>query len=329
MELRKPDFYDSFRCIASACPDSCCKEWDVAVDEEKAALYRGLPGTLGDRLRAFLKDEDGETYLTLEDGRCPMWRADGLCRIQAELGEQALCTTCREFPRLRHDYGSFTELGLELSCPEAARMLLSREDWHWLCQGSREGQQDYDSRDMACLLETRREAMALATEAQQPLTALLLYTYHAQALLDGAEAGPFDLPAAMETAAGLAGPGDLTAFLDVFKGLEILTDTWRGRLEAPAPRELRREDRAMLRYLLARYWLQAISDFDLVCRGKLIVALTLLACQLGGDPVGTAQLLSKELENDAQNIDALLDGAYTLPGLTDANLLGLAAKIHS
>ena len=33
--------------------------------------------------------------------------------------------------------------------------------------------------------------------------------------------------------------------------------------------------------------------------------------------------LSKELENDAQNMDALLDGAYTLPGLTDGNLLAL------
>ena len=97
MELRKPDFYDTFRCIAGDCPDSCCKEWDVAVDSEKAALYRGLPGALGDRLRQFLKDEDGETYLTLENGRCPMWRADGLCRIQAELGEKALCESWEWF----------------------------------------------------------------------------------------------------------------------------------------------------------------------------------------------------------------------------------------
>ena len=103
MELRKPDFYDTFHCIAACCPDSCCKEWDVAVDEEKAALYRALPGALGEKLREFLQDEDGDTYLTLDNGRCPMWRADGLCRIQAELGEHALCNTCRDFPRLRHD----------------------------------------------------------------------------------------------------------------------------------------------------------------------------------------------------------------------------------
>ena len=151
MELRKPDFYDSFHCIAACCPDSCCKEWDVAVDAEKAALYRALPGALGEKLREFLQDEDGDTYLTLDNGRCPMWRADGLCRIQAELGEGALCKTCREFPRLTHDYGSFVELGLELSCPEAARLLLKQETWQWVQQG----QAEEADPDMALLLRTR------------------------------------------------------------------------------------------------------------------------------------------------------------------------------
>ena len=125
MKIRKPAYFDTFRCIASACPDSCCKEWDVQVDEEKAALYRTLSGDLGDRLREVLKEEDGETVMTIIDGRCPMWRSDGLCRIQAELGEEALCKTCREFPRLTHDYGDFVEYGLELSCPESARIILS------------------------------------------------------------------------------------------------------------------------------------------------------------------------------------------------------------
>ena len=58
-------------------------------------------------------EEDDEWYFAITDGRCPMWRQDGLCRIQAALGEQALCKTCREFPRLTHDYGDFVELGLE------------------------------------------------------------------------------------------------------------------------------------------------------------------------------------------------------------------------
>ena len=126
MLISKPDYYDRFHCIADRCPDSCCKEWDVQVDEASAQVYRSLSGPLGERLREVLHTEDGETVMTIIDGRCPMWRADGLCRIQAELGEDALCKTCREFPRLTHDYGDFVELQLELSCPEAAKFILSQ-----------------------------------------------------------------------------------------------------------------------------------------------------------------------------------------------------------
>ena len=99
MQIIKSSYFDRFRCIADQCPDSCCKEWDVQVDAASAAYYRNLPGELGDKLRQALKDEDGKTYMTIENCRCPMWRSDRLCRIQAELGEHALCKTCREFPR--------------------------------------------------------------------------------------------------------------------------------------------------------------------------------------------------------------------------------------
>jgi hypothetical protein len=76
-------------------------------------------------------------------------------------------------------------------------------------------------------------------------------------------------------------------------------------------------------YFLERYWLQAISDYDLVCRAKLAVSATVLVGLLGGDVIETAQLFSKEIENDPDNLEAVLDGAYTAPALTDANLLGV------
>ena len=50
-----------------------------------------------------------------------------------------------------------------------------------------------------------------------------------------------------------------------------------------------------------------------------------LMARLPGALAENAQLWSKEIENSTQNLDALLDGAYTQPGLTDANLLGLLA----
>lgn len=321
MLIRKPKFYDTFRCIASQCPDSCCQKWDVSVDDEKAAYYRNIPGPLGDRLREFLTEEDGVTYLSLDGTRCPMWRADGLCRIQAELGEEALCKTCREFPRLTHEYDGFTELGLELSCPEAARIMLQEKDWQWLEEGQLEEDSDPDT---ALLLRTREKAMEL-TEEEQPLKKLFFYGLYVQDLLDGEEETCFST----ENLPTVENFGDMEAFLDAFRDLEVLTPEWAKRLQFPSPRHLGKEDRAMLRYLISRYWLQAVSDLDLMCRVKFIIASVLLVCILGGDALETAQLFSKEIENDADNVDALLDGAYSLPGLTDRNLLGLMKNIHS
>lgn len=194
MEVTKPDYFDRFRCLAGECPDSCCKDWQVQVDEASARRYRALPGALGEELRAALRQEDGETYLTVQDGRCPMWRRDGLCRIQAELGESALCETCRQFPRLTHDYGDFVELGLELSCPEAARWILEEKSCY-VTEKNPDGEDpEYDREAMAVLKRTRAQALAILEEADisKALSLLLLYGCQAQGELDGEEERPFD-----------------------------------------------------------------------------------------------------------------------------------------
>lgn len=332
MMLRYPAYFEDFRCIAAACPDSCCKEWEVLVDDAAAAAYRKLEGPLGDDLRRHLyRDEEGDWYLRIVDGRCPMWRADGLCRIQADLGHDALCQTCRDFPRLTHDYGSFVERGLELSCPEAARMIFENPDAPWVEREVSGGDEpDYDPVDMQILLETREVMLTILADTSRPvqesLALALLYGYQAQSALDGGESS-WDPSAAMAFAHGLAKPyggSELTAF---YNDLEILTDVWRHRLESPAGAgQWDARLRTLARYGVQRYWLQAISDFDLVGRVKMIVAACLLVRHLGGDLVETAQLYAKEIENNDDNVDAILEGAYSSPALTDEKLLGMLLR---
>ena len=329
MRIYKSAYFDSFRCIAQLCPDSCCQEWDVQVDSNTAEFYRGLPGPLGDRLRQVLFDDpDAGTVMTIENGRCPMWRTDGLCRIQAELGHDALCKTCREFPRLTHDYGDFTEYGLELSCPEAARLILTSPSEPFAVTEVPGGDApEYDADAMAVLRQTREAAFALLADpaytVPEALTLLLFYGYQAQALLDGEDAPEFDAKQSLSQAAEMAAPGDIVSMLHFFSELEILTPAWRQRLQAPSPAPWTDLFRNLARYGVERYWLQAVSDYDLVSRVKMVVISCLVVRILGGDAIETAQLYSKEIENDADNIDAILDGAYTHPALTDAAVLGL------
>ena len=328
MEIYQPQYYAGFRCLAGACPDSCCKEWAVQIDPDSAAKYRALPGQLGDVLRAALSEEDGETYLLQQDGRCPMWREDGLCRLQAQLGEEALCKTCRDFPRLRHDYGSFVELGLEMSCPEAARMIFAAAPapfTHTTVPGGEAP--EYDTELMAALLHTRREALKLLSDPAYPvqnaLAILLLYGYAVQEEIDGGNPAVLRPDAMLAEARSLAQPGSVRKILDFYARLEILTDAWRQRLAAPEDAPWSDTFRPLARYCVERYWLQAVSDYDIVSRVKFTILSCLVVKSLGGNVVQTAQLYSKEIENDAENVEAILDSAYTSPALTDVALLGI------
>ena len=332
MNVSYPEYYDRFRCVAGDCPDSCCKEWAVAVDEASAEYYRGLPGELGDALRSCLREEDGDTVLSLtESRRCPMWRADGLCRIQAELGEAALCRTCSQFPRLRHDYGDFAELGLELSCPEAARLILTGPPPKTVTRREDATEEpDYDTGAMSILLRSRNHALRLLRSPShspgEALAALLLYTCRIQEELDGAEEAEYSPEADLRRAKSIARGGDPEALLDVFRELEILTPQWRQRLSAPEGSRWERGHLALARYFIERYWLQAVADLDLICRVKFLLASCLTVKLLGGDLVSTAQLFSKEIENDPDNVDALLDAAYTHPAMADTKLLELLLR---
>ncbi|MBE6996477.1 MAG: flagellar protein FliB, partial [Ruminococcaceae bacterium] len=125
MLIRVPDYYDKFRCLAGACPHSCCEKWEVVVDEDTARRYLSVPGALGEKLRAELRcDADGDWCFPLNGGRCPFLDEENLCQIHRELGQEATSVTCREHPRFTEDYGAFREITLSASCPAANDLLL-------------------------------------------------------------------------------------------------------------------------------------------------------------------------------------------------------------
>ena len=325
MKVVKPDFYDRFRCLAGDCPDSCCHEWEVDVDDEAAARYLSLDGPLGDRLRQVLKSTPDGYSMAIQDRRCPMWRKDGLCEIQAQLGHNALCRTCREFPRLRHDYGDYVEQGLELSCPEAARLLFA--PYGFLEETLPGGEPECDPQLFALLMESRKQALDFLENSflsmGERLAVLLLYAYDVQAALDGDELRSLD-STLLESAKKYALAGDISGFYPFFSRLEILTPRWKERLNArPAATKCREDLGYLMKYLICRYWLQAVADGELTVWVKFMVIACLLVNALGGDIVATAQLFSKEIENNPDNVDAILDAVYTEAPFTDGNLLGL------
>ena len=135
MKITAPDYYPGFKCIASACRHSCCEGWEIDIDRESALRYEKLEGPLGDKLRAGMEpapenersDENYAHFRLLDGDRCPFLRADGLCELIAEKGEDILCQICSDHPRFRNFWEDRTELGLGLACEEAARIILTSE----------------------------------------------------------------------------------------------------------------------------------------------------------------------------------------------------------
>jgi hypothetical protein len=180
---------------------------------------------------------------------------------------------------------------------------------------------------MEVLLRTRKNVLEILADTSRPvnesLALALLYGYQAQAELDGDEEQPFDPDSALESVREFVKVPALTELPEFFADLEILTDGWTARLKHPSPAPWDARFRSLARYFIERYWLQAVSDYDLYSRVKFAIVSCILVHSLGGDFVRTAQLYSKEIENNAENVDAILDAAYAHPAFTDDKLLGM------
>ena len=139
--LRTPDFYDHFLCIGDSCKDCCCIGWELDIDDDTFEYYKSVPGPFGDRLRGCMSaarkvspdapgddslfgDDGGSTMYRLKiDGRCRFLNSKNLCDIVLNLGPQALCQICSEYPRYSFEFDGAVEKSLTISCEEAGRLM--------------------------------------------------------------------------------------------------------------------------------------------------------------------------------------------------------------
>lgn len=126
MKEIKPDFYDEFKCTADKCPQTCCQEWKIAVDEVTYSRWkkRIISDKKNCRLSDFTNIKDGSRVIKLdENNKCPFLSKDGLCSIVLKYGDDILSETCDIFPRQIHEFDDRTEYSLVTCCPAVVDML--------------------------------------------------------------------------------------------------------------------------------------------------------------------------------------------------------------
>ena len=338
MRLCTPDYFDSFRCIAHLCEDTCCEAWEVVVDEDTAAGYKTCTAPIGEKLRACLH-HDGEDYIfRLKNGRCPFLREDKLCEIHASIGEENLCRTCALYPRHIEEFGDRREMGLGLSCPESARLVMSHTEPVTFpvttIAEDPDFDDDLDGRLYFSLFTARKTAFAIAQNRGYSIferSALLLtFSRRIQRLMDRHHISDI-LPLAADflqeevqkralnqcRKSGAA--ENMPAIVASYRSLDILTPRWEETLAALSHGAFGKsfgKDHGYENYLvywIFRYFLKAVFDRELLWRmqwGLSGLALLLLWDSCTPDLTDAAQadhmhLFSRETEHCEENIAAL------------------------
>ena len=127
MKIRVPEYFKDFKCIASKCEDTCCAGWGIEIDDVTYDRYKNVQGKFGERLRSEIVHEAGENIFVLKGNNCPFLNKEKTCDIYINIGEENLCYTCQQYPRYTEEFGSLREIGISLSCPEAARIMLNND----------------------------------------------------------------------------------------------------------------------------------------------------------------------------------------------------------
>lgn len=114
-----------FSCLGDQCPDTCCKGWDMQVAQPTADLYAAQAPQLLDSLTTgahsiIMKRDPATDYCVKFDA--------GWCSIHRDHGPKFLGDACDLYPRVTRALDATVHTTLALSCPEAARLLLSGDE---------------------------------------------------------------------------------------------------------------------------------------------------------------------------------------------------------
>ncbi len=295
MKLYAPTYYKRFQCIADRCEHSCCVGWEIDVDEETLAKYQALKSGYGAVIRDSISTEDTPHFKLGERDRCPHLNERGLCEIILREGEDYLCDICREHPRF-YNFTSVAEVGLGMSCPEAARIILGSSDYATMEEiGSVDAEADdvdFDGR------VERSNVYAILQDASCGYQNRLDQIYRAYSIDAGEDRRWLEMLASLE-------------YLDAHHKKLFLTYSSKNRPEG-ADAYLER----FLAYMIYRHTTEALDvddfrarlAFCLFCERLLASLICSEQAESLQDIAALASIISEEIEYSDENTSALMRG---------------------
>lgn len=347
MKIRKPDYYDQFRCIAGACGDSCCIGWEIDINEEQKEYYQMISrgsGALGERMKSCINWEEGHFILQGKEERCPFLNRDHLCDLILTLGEDSLCDICREHPRFYDWFDGLTEVGLGLCCEAAGRLILGTEKPVTFVEEKFDEAEALEE-DLQILFQAREKAIGILQDRTYSIWQRLQhYLQFIEALQESLD---FDSEEELqERITTFESTGESKKFLEnadyssmihLCRSLESIDDAWTellNQLEEFVHKPQNKEIWSMAAqtrayeyehlavYFVYRYFMKCREDGDLYSKGCLTVFCLLLMLLFDvktleetneitmEDRVQHAKCISKEIEYSEENLELLADAFW-------------------
>lgn len=320
MNFVTPKFYKDFKCIAGACPDSCCQGWEVDADADSLAYYSTLSGEIKSRIDSVLdKDEFGNTIFRLtENKRCPFLNGKNLCDMHIVIGGEHTPYTCRTFPRFINNYGGTREMGISFSCPVAAEMMWNlKADFDFDTEVINEMPQlnDIDAQLYFVLASARKNAYSIACDNSLTVAERLIKLLELASDLQK-EINPYN---DAETEIG---------FKEIFNNPEVINKEWVEKVHNSSYNpviENSKSNENIIMYFLFRYFLDAVYDSDVLSKVKMTAVGVLIPSFFGND-AWTVHLWSKETEHSDINMERYKKLLKTASSLSFENLISILKK---
>ena len=280
-----PKFYKNFLCKADKCKHSCCKGWEIDIDEETAGKYLAMTGELGAEIRQNIgKNEDSYFFKLTEDERCPFLQKNGLCKIILNIGEENICEICTMHPRFFTMIDDVELCGVGLSCEKTCELLLG------------------DEKDLVFYIEDTEEEVSFS----EVLAVIGL-----------------NLPNEMQEFSLAVNAENINKVLEIMAKTEPIDENWSKELsimqdmdnvELKAKEYLENSDKNILnkiyKYILYRQ-LERLVDIDieaLINYAQYSILFIILHTMISKELGESVRRWSEQIEYDTDNVDLILAG---------------------
>jgi lysine-N-methylase len=257
-----------------------------------------------------------------------MLREDGLCKIQAALGEEALSSVCGFYPRYVTELGLIREQGLSISCPEVARIVLQRQEpirlKTYKTQDPLRYFHDLDPEWLLSVRQGRDRALQILQDRSLPFVHRLEEILRIAVEVEGHLWEDTE-----ETPSADAYRQFRKEMYALFKGMEHLRSDWTELVEEGYKQielhHIRDEIcwEQLLSYYLFKYALRsAMDDNFLACVSMGILSVIFLQElyeQGNQEIVYLVQLYAKETEHNDDNLEAILEAMENNPVFSPAS----------